>query len=143
MSLIRVKFTKLHPDAIPFAYAKDGDACMDMYSLEDTVILSHQVLLIKTGIAVELPLGTEGIVRGRSGLARKGIFCHVGTVDRTYRGDVGVILYNATEDEFHVTKGMRIAQFTVKPIQEIILMPVEELSETERGSNGFGSTGLF
>ena len=143
MSLIQVRFIKLQHDAMPFAYARTGDACMDMYALEDTVILGHQVQLVKTGIAIELPLGTEGIVRGRSGLARKGIFCHVGTIDRTYRGDVGVILYNTTEDEFHITKGMRIAQFTVQPTQEITLVDVDELSETERGSNGFGSTGLF
>ena len=141
MSLITVKFMKLDPEAIPFKYIREGDACMDMYALRDVRLFPHSATLIRTGIAVELPLGTEGIVRGRSGLATRGILAHPGTIDRTYRGDVGVVLINVNDDPFFIKKGNRIAQFTVKKSYQVQLVEVPELSETERGTNGYGSSG--
>lgn len=139
--VITVKFKKLHPDAKPFAYSRDGDACMDMYALEEVYLSSGRTALVKTGIAVELPEGHEGIVRGRSGLALKGVYVHVGTVDETYRGDVGVILMNTAFEMLHIEKGDRIAQFTVKPVCKIELEETETLSDSVRGGNGFGSSG--
>lgn len=137
-----VKFTKLHPDAKPFAYTRTGDACMDMYALQDIVIPVGYTKIVPTGIAIELPQGYEGIVRGRSGLASKGIIVHVGTVDDTYRGDVGVIIHNFSFNEFKVEKHNRIAQFTIKSITLIQLEEAIQLSSTERGQNGYGSSGL-
>ena len=141
MSLITVKFVKLNPEAIPFKYIREGDACMDMYALHDARLFPHSATLIHTGIAIELPLGTEGIVRGRSGLATRGILAHTGTIDRTYRGDVGVILVNITDEVYFIKKHDRIAQFTVKKSYQVQLVKVPELSETERGTNGYGSSG--
>ena len=82
--MINVKFKKLSPNAIPFSYSRKQDACMDMYALEGTTILAGTTKIIPTGIAVEIPQGYEGLVRGRSGLASKGITAHLGTIDETY-----------------------------------------------------------
>ena len=140
--MINVKFKKLSPNAIPFSYSREQDACMDMYALEGTTILAGTTKIISTGIAVEIPQGYEGLVRGRSGLASKGITAHLGTIDETYRGDVGMIISNHTSAPFAVEAGMRLAQFTVKPVYHIELEEVEELSDTSRGSNGYGSSGV-
>lgn len=140
--MINVKFKKLNPNAIPFSYSREQDACMDMYALEGTIIPASTTKIIPTGIAVEIPQGYEGLVRGRSGLASKGITAHLGTIDETYRGDVGMIIANHTNADFKVEAGMRLAQFTVKPVYHIQLEEVEELSDTSRGSNGYGSSGV-
>lgn len=140
--MINVKFKKLNPNAIPFSYSREQDACMDMYALEGTTIPAGTTKIIPTGIAVEIPQGYEGLVRGRSGLASKGITAHLGTIDETYRGDVGMIIANHTNADFKVEAGMRLAQFTVKPVYHIQLEEVEELSDTFRGSNGYGSSGV-
>ena len=140
--MINVKFKKLNPNAIPFSYSREQDAGMDMYALEGTTIPAGTTKIIPTGIAVEIPQGYEGLVRGRSGLASKGITAHLGTIDETYRGDVGMIIANHTNADFKVEAGMRLAQFTVKPVYHIQLEEVEELSDTSRGSNGYGSSGV-
>ena len=140
--MLTVKCKKLHDTAIPFSYTRENDACMDMYAFDDIHLFPNDVAIIKTGIAIELPNGYEGIVRGRSGLASKGIHVHIGTIDETYRGDVGVIVTNHSNTAFHITKGMRIAQFTVKPVLHIKLEECEELSNTIRGADGYGSSGL-
>ena len=140
--MINVKFKKLNPNAIPFSYSREQDACMDMYALEGTIIPAGTTKIIPTGIAVEIPQDYEGLVRGRSGLASKGITAHLGTIDETYRGDVGMIIANHTNADFKVEAGMRLAQFTVKPVYHIQLEEVKELSDTSRGSNGYGSSGV-
>ena len=140
--MIRVKFKKLIDYAIPFKYTREGDACMDMYSVEDTTIKPNSTKIISTGIALEIPIGFEGIVRGRSGLASKGIHVHIGTIESSYRGDIGIIITNTTNKSFSINRGDRIAQFTVKPVNNILMEESEVLSETERGANGFGSSGI-
>ena len=140
--MIRVKFKKLIDYAIPFKYTREGDACMDMYSVEDTTIEPNSTEVVSTGIALEIPTGFEGIVRGRSGLASKGIHVHIGTIESSYRGDIGVIITNTTNKSFSINRGDRIAQFTVKPVNNILMEESEVLSETERGANGFGSSGI-
>ena len=140
--MIRVKFKKLIDYAIPFKYTREGDACMDMYSVEDTTIEPNSTEVVSTGIALEIPTGFEGIVRGRSGLASKGIHVHIGTIESSYRGDIGVIITNTTNKPFFINRGDRIAQFTVKPVNNILMEESEVLSETERGANGFGSSGI-
>lgn len=140
--MITVKFKKLSDNALPFAYSRENDACMDMYAGKDTVVYTNQTVIVPTNIAVELPKDYEGIVRGRSGLASKGVYTHAGTIDESYRGNIGVIITNFNERPFIVKEGMRIAQFTIKSVYRIALEEVNELSETNRGSQGFGSSGL-
>ena len=139
---MNIKFRKLVPNAIPFKYSREGDACMDMYASEDYVVYSNTTMIIPTGIAVEIPEGYEGLIRGRSGLASRGIWVHNGTIDCNYRGDVGVIITNNSFNTLFIEEGMRIAQFTIKPVIQITLEEVDNLSNTNRGEQGYGSSGI-
>ena len=140
--MIDVRYKKAKEDAIPFKYSREYDACLDMYSNEDTVLYPGDIRIVKTGIIVQIPAGFEGIVRGRSGMASRGILTHVGTIDENYRGEVGVILYNLSQDYYNIHKGDRIAQFTVKPAYRVAMTESEELSKTDRGDKGYGSSGI-
>ena len=143
MHLVGVK--KLKEDAILPKYANVGDAGADLFSIEETVIKARGRALIKTGIALELQEFTEAQIRSRSGLALKqGIFVlnSPGTIDEGYRGEIGVILYNSTDEDFIVNKHMKIAQMVIKPVYQAKFLEVEELTDSVRGDNGFGSTGV-
>lgn len=100
--------------------------------------------VVKTGVAIELPPGFEAQVRPRSGNALKlglTVLNTPGTIDPDYRGDIGVILYNASDKVISIEHGMKIAQLVVAPFYRAIFQASEKLSETERGEGGFGSTG--
>jgi len=142
MIFLPIKFIKLHQDAIPFVYTREDDACMDMYSLHDYYIRPNTTTIVKTGIAVEMPKGYFGQVKGRSGLSSKGILVHTGTIEYEYRGDIGIILTNISYDSFRISKGDRLAQFSIHPIYKITLVEVDKLSETSRGTAGYGSSGV-
>ncbi|SOC39675.1 dUTP diphosphatase [Ureibacillus acetophenoni] len=139
-----VKIKRIHEDAkIPFQ-ANPGDAGMDLYSIESVEIPSGEARLIKTGIQVELPKGTEAQVRPRSGLALKHsitVLNSPGTIDEGYRGEIGVILINHGKSTFLVEKSMRIAQMVIQTVPQVHLVEVDELSKTARGEGGFGSSG--
>ena len=141
-----VKFKKLNKDAIIPDYAHAGDAGMDLYSIQDDVIEPFSWKLIPTGLACELPQGTEGQVRSKSGIALKnGVFVlnTPGTVDENYRGEIGVVLYNLNAKEpFVIKKGQKIAQYVINSIEYVDTIEVEQLDATSRGEGGFGSTGL-
>ncbi|MGX4600813.1 dUTP diphosphatase [Faecalimicrobium sp. JNUCC 81] len=140
-----LKIKKLSEEAIIPNFAHQGDAGMDLYSIEEVVIPSSETRLIKTGISIQLPKNTEAQVRPRSGMALKHsitVLNTPGTIDEGYRGEICIILINHGKDEFVVTKGMKIAQMVVKPIYDINIEEVKELDNTERGQGGFGSTGF-
>jgi len=140
-----LKVKKLNQDAKLPNFAHKGDAGMDVYSIEEAVIKSGETKLIKTGISIELPEMTEAQMRPRSGLALKNsitLLNSPGTIDEGYRGEIGVIMINHGKDDFKVEKHMKIAQMVVKPIFDINVVEIEELSDTDRGEGGFGSTGL-
>jgi dUTP pyrophosphatase len=127
-------------------YATEGSAGMDLRAANENDILipKGKTALIPTGIAIALPLGYEAQVRPRSGLALKKsvtVLNTPGTVDSDYRGEVGVILINHGEEDFVVKKGERIAQMVIAKYEFAELEFVRDLSETERGEGGFGSTG--
>ena len=139
-----LKVKKLNPDAILPAYAREGDAGLDLFSVKHLVIEPGKSALVPTGVAIELPSGTEAQVRPRSGLALKhgiSVLNTPGTVDEGYRGEVGVILINHGANAFTVEPGMKIAQMVVSPRIQVQVEEVPELSDTQRGSGGFGSTG--
>jgi dUTP pyrophosphatase len=99
---------------------------------------------VPTGLIMEIPIGFEGQVRPRSGLALKhGITClnSPGTIDSDYRGEVKVILANLGSEDFIITRGMRIAQLVIAPVIRVEIVEIEEASDTQRGTGGFGSTG--
>lgn len=121
---------------------RDGDACYDLHSRVDMTIPPMGYAMVPTGICMEFPDGYEVEIRGRSGLAAKqGIYAHVGTVDSNYRGEVCAILFNMGNADFNIKRGDRIAQFKVNLVEPVIMFDTSILSHTERGSNGFGSSG--
>lgn len=137
---------KTHPTAILPTRAKPGDSGLDLYALlpmEDLWIGAGCRERVLTGIAIELPEGYEGHVRPRSGLAAKeGIQTCFGTIDNGYRGELAVTLFNLSFLGYRVRNGERIAQLVICPVAYPVLMEVSTLSETERGADGFGSTGV-
>ena len=142
---MHLKFRKLHADAQVPSYASEGDAGLDLRALEATVIKPGERALVKTGIAIELPEHTVGLVCSRSGLAyKKGVFVlnAPGIIDSGYRGDVGVILQNAGSEDFEVEAGDRIAQLVIQEFVTVKLVEVDEVSVSTRGEGGFGSTGV-
>lgn len=145
MNKMSLKVERIHKDALLPNCAHEGDAGLDLYSVEELIINSGESALIKTGIKIELPKQTEAQVRPRSGLALKfgiTVLNTPGTIDEGYRGEVGVILINHSKKSFTVEKGMKIAQMVVKPVWKVDVIEVESLSLTERAEGGFGSTGL-
>lgn len=142
---VQVRVKRLSPDAkIPKA-AKVGDVAFDLYSVIDYEIKPGERYAIPTGIALEIPPGYEGQVRPRSGLALKEgitVLNAPGTIDSGYRGEVKTIMINLGDTPFQITKGMRISQLAIRPVPEITFLEVDELSDTDRGEGGFGSTGV-
>jgi dUTP pyrophosphatase len=137
---------KLRPDAIVPQYQTAGAAGLDLCAAidEPITIQPRGRSAISTGLAMAIPEGFEGQIRPRSGLAMKhGITCTnaPGTVDADFRGAVSVLLINHGSEPFTVEPGHRIAQLVIAPVIQAELVETEELSETARGSGGFGSTG--
>ena len=127
-------------------YETTGSAGMDLYANIDSEILLKPMgrALVKTGLFMALPEGYEAQIRPRSGLAyKKGltVLNSPGTIDADYRGEIGVILINLSEENFIIKDGERIAQMVIVPYTRAELISVEVLSSTERGAGGFGSTG--
>lgn len=167
---MHVKVKKLHPNAVIPTYAKQGDSGFDLVAIEDTLISPEDTTLIRTGLAFEIPEGYELQVRPRSGITHKtALRVQLGTVDSGYRGEVRVITDNlfaniGVADSFPqdltdecittytgeaviygtylVRKGDKIAQGVICPVQRVELIESDSLSESERDTGGFGSTGV-
>ena len=148
---LKVNFKKLSPTAITPTKAHTTDAGFDLYTDEEVILKYGETAAIKTNIAIELPEGYVADVRPRSGLTlNTGLRVHYGTVDAGYRDGVSVISENGLNYHSYlkkqmfikIPKGMKIAQLVILPIPEITLQEVEELSDSDRGVNGFGSTGV-
>ena len=167
-----LNFKKLSPTAITPTKAHTTDAGFDLYADEATIITYGETVAVKTNIAIELPEGYVADVRPRSGLTlNTGLRVHYGTIDAGYRDGIGIICENGnhepmisdvmyfvaselTEDKtysdfigekeivIHIERGQKIAQLVILPIPEITLQEVTELSDSDRGVNGFGSTGV-
>jgi dUTP pyrophosphatase len=134
----------MHAQAVLPAYAHPGDAGLDLCACEPAEIAAGGTALVRTGWQVELPPGTEGQVRPRSGLAlRHGVTVlnSPGTIDAGYRGEIAVILINHGPAPFRVEPGMRIAQLVVAPVLRVDAIEADVISATARGAGGFGSTG--
>lgn len=143
---MKIKFQKLHKSAILPQYQTNHAAGMDIAACidEPVTIAPHERVIIPTGFAIALPPGYEAQIRARSGMAAKfGIMPAngVGTIDADYRGEVGVILLNTSNEAFMVEPGMRIAQMVIAKYETIVWDEVDELDNTKRGAGGYGSTG--
>lgn len=144
--MTELRFKRLaHAGDLPLpAYETAGAAGMDIRSAEEVFIYPGQIQVVETGFAVEVPPGFELQCRPRSGLAaRKGITVlnAPGTIDEDYRGEIKVILINHGKWMVRIEPGDRIAQLVLAPVAHAIVLEVDELSMTDRGTNGFGSTG--
>ena len=139
---LKVRFKKLSEYAVAPSYAKDGDAGLDLTAHTLTDFKSEPFIEYGTGIAVEIPQGYVGLVFPRSSVSKKENFYlknSVGVIDSGYRGEIK-LRFNRSEDTYEV--GEKIGQLIILPYPTIYLEEVEELSSTERGEGGFGSTGI-
>ena len=142
--MIQVKIKRIHPLAKLPKQAREGDAGMDLFSVEELYLQPGSSALIATGIQMQLPEGTEAQVRPRSGLALKHgitVLNSPGTIDAGYRGEIGVILINHGKEVFHVEQHMRIAQLVVQYVPQVEIEEVDALEASARGEQGFGSSG--
>lgn len=140
---IEVKITLKGSSVSVPQYKSAFAAGMDLPAADDGVIGAGERKLVPTGIFMEIPNGYEGQVRPRSGLALKhgiGMLNSPGTIDSDYRGEIGVILFNISSEPFYYKKGDRIAQIVFAEVTRAKISQVAQLTETERGSGGFGST---
>lgn len=143
---LKVKVKKLHEEAIVPKQAYTGDVGCDLSTIDEGVVLPKSWKVFRTGLAFEPPKGYELQVRSRSGLAAKqGVFIlnSPATIEPTYRGDVGIIVANFSDEPFHVKRFMRLGQAVFKPYEENVEFLLKDiLSDSERGENKFGSSGV-
>lgn len=139
---MKIVFQKLTSNARIPSYAHPTDSGMDISSCEDVSILPRSHAKIQTGIRCKLPDGYELQVRPRSGLSSRGVVAMWGTVDTDYRGEIGVVLYNMTDEIYTVNIGDRISQLVIAPVCHADIEEGVVEVDTDRGGFGFGSTGL-
>lgn len=153
-----IKIKKLTKDAIIPHKSREGDACYDLYTSEDVLITGDDYRkAIPTGIAMQLPKNYEGEIRPRSGISLNGVLAYdgfmgrmdnfkctiiQGTIDSNYRGEIGIIFRNETMCDITIKKHTKLAQMKINYVPEVEFVEVEELSESNRGENGFGSSGI-
>jgi len=147
MSLSTISVVRLRPDAKLPTYGSEFSAGADLYACleSDTVIEPHTTSMIPTGLALEIPDGYAGLVCARSGLASKRGLApanKVGVIDSDYRGEIMVALHNHSTESAVIQPGERIAQLLITPVLAPAFSFSDEISETVRGTGGFGSTGI-
>lgn len=147
-SKLKLIYKKLTPDAITPKYNYESDSGFDLYSTEEVVISGLGRALVPTGLSFDIGEMHEIQVRSKSGLAiNEGLFVlnSPGTVDSGYNGEIKVIIFNTNQHEYTIRKGTKIAQAVLCPVASgmwVDLIETNKLNDKERGSNGFGSTGL-
>ena len=143
MNNIKIKLKKMNPNAVMPTYAKQGDAAMDLYAAE-IIKDGWGNYVYLTGIALEIPPGYVGLLFPRSSVSKTclSLANSVGVVDSGYRGEIMLKYRNTGEANSFYKTGDRVGQLIVMPYPQIELIEVEELSTTERGDGGFGSSGL-
>lgn len=132
---------KLSPLAKLPNRAHPTDAGADLFALERTILPPRKITSVRTGVAVELPKNTAGIIWGKSSVESKGIKAMAGLIDEPYRGELLVCMYNLNDTEFVFEAGQKVAQLVVFPVLYPTFEEVQDLSATERGEGRFGSTG--
>lgn len=139
-----VQIKKLSEGAKIPQYRKKGDAGFDFFCIEDMTVPAQKTALMRTGLAFQIPEGFEMQIRMRSGAALNTpliVANAPGTIDSGYRGEICIILRNISDDDYAIAKGDRIAQGVIAPVARASFALVEELAASDRGADGFGSTG--
>jgi len=140
---MHIKVKKNNPEAKLPQYTIKGDAAMELYSVEDIILISGDVVVCQTGISMAIPKGFVGLIWDKSGIASGGgLKTMGGVIDSNYRGEIGVIMSNLSKKDYKINKGDKIAQMLIQKVECPIIEEVEELDDTTRGEKGFGSTGL-
>lgn len=138
MTYIRIK---LDDDAIMPERAHATDAGLDLFTPVDFVVPAHGYAFVKTGVHAEIPFGTDGHIRSKSGLNRFHGITADGTIDCGYTDEIGVTLHNSDDEDYHFVRGDKIAQLVIEEIRYPKVILVSEIRGGERGNNGYGSTG--
>lgn len=134
---------KLYKDSWTPEYMLDTDVGIDLKANETVCLKPMEQKQIRTGIIIKIPEGNVGLIRDRAGIVSKmDVHTVAGTFDPAYRGELSVMLINFGDEEIEIEKGMRIAQMIIIPVTKVKVKVVSSLSKTERGSKGFGSTGI-
>ncbi len=141
--MVKIKIKKLVSDAKIPSYAYPEDVAMDIFSCEKLIIKPKCRVLVKTGISMEFPKGYVALVWDKSGIAKNGVTCLGGVIDSNYRGEYKIILLNVGSKNYKIKKGQKVAQILIQPVVHGKIEEVNELDESSRGEDGFGSTGLF
>ena len=140
---MELKVKRIHKDAKLPSYGHVGDAGLDLFSVMDCVLKSGEARAISTGLQVAIPDGYVGLIWDKSGISLKNIHRLAGVVDSSYRGEIKVVMTNLSTGAFSVERGMKIAQLLIQPVVRVKVVDAEDLDETSRGENGFGSTGKY
>jgi dUTP pyrophosphatase len=140
---MNIKIKKLNENSIIPSYAHPDDAGLDLYTAKDAYIKTQNTtVLIHTGIAIEIPEGYVGIIMDKSGISSKyGLKVLGGVIDSGYRGEIMVCLANIGNINLKIVKGIKIAQMLIQKVEHPTIETVETLSESDRATGGFGSTG--
>lgn len=139
---LKVKVKKLHKDAVLPKFAHPGDAGMDLFALEDTVVLPGEVTRVRSGVAMEIPEGYVGLCWDKSGISMNHrIKLLGGVIDAGFRGEILMGLINLGNEPYTFEKGHKVMQLLIQKVEHPEIVEVEELSDTSRGEGGFGSTG--
>jgi dUTP pyrophosphatase len=137
----KIEVMRVSPEATLPTRAHPDDAGMDLYSLEDVILEPSQGKVTKTGIAMAIPKGFVGMVADRSSLGKRGVKTAGGIIDAGYRGEIHIVLWNISAEPIQLKRGERIAQLLILPIATPAVVEVAKLDDTQRGAQGFGSTG--
>ena len=141
---MKVKFLKIMDGAIIPFYAHKGDAGLDIFSAENVMLGAGERKRVKTGIKIELPKGCVGLVWDKSGIAlNEGVKIMGGVIDSGYRGEILIVLVNLGKNSYGIKRGQKIAQLLIQKIEEAEIEIVDIIGETNRGADGFGSTGSY
>lgn len=144
-NMLKLKVKRIRKDIILPEYKTEGASGFDLSSSIDSLLKAGEFAVIPTGLIIEVPPGYEAQVRPRSGLAASngiGVLNTPGTIDSDYRGEIKIVLFNFSDKDFNIRKGDRIAQLVISKIERVKIIEVENISGSERGTQGFGSTGI-
>lgn len=143
---------KIHENAVIPQFAHATDTGFDLFTVENTIIQANKKSIVRTGLIFDLPYGWGIQVRNKSGITVKGvpnllgynadITVYIGTIDSAYRGELGIMVKNETEETIVIPSGTKLAQGVLEKVYQCTFTEVEEVSETDRGNGGFGSTGV-
>jgi len=143
--MLKLKVKRIRKDVILPEYKTEGASGFDLSSSVNSLLKAGEFAVIPTGLIIEVPPGYEAQVRSRSGLAANngiGVLNSPGTIDSDYRGEIKIVLFNFSDRDFNIQKGDRIAQMVVSKIERVKVIQVEDIGGSERGTQGFGSTGI-